>query len=189
MRAQCSLAAVTFAALCALSFAVAAGRPPAPRPLRLDPRDPEPLVAQDYLDLTLALHHGALQVVGVRRGSLPRPQPILRFRGQYQVRLYAGQQLLDLVRFSFPLTGAAGERTVPNMQLDRSLARGVSARTEVRVPFTPQVTRITVLDTRTGSLAPVDLTAWSAPPLRLPADGPKRTSVFAKPAPPATPAP
>lgn len=146
--------------------------------VRLDPRDPEPLVTAAYLDIALAIRRGALRVLQVRRGELPEPRAVPRFRGRFEVRLYAHKRLLDLCRFSFPLTRAAGERTAPNIALDRALARGVSAQTSVRVPFSPQVTRVVVIDTRTGRQVPVDVKRWRPRPSTPAVDAPKRTSVF-----------
>jgi hypothetical protein len=150
--------------------------------------DPPPLTTSGYLDLDLKLAKGKLSVLGIRKGRFPGgARRLPRFRGTYVVLLHSHGALLDVVRFTFPLTGGAGKRTrAPVLQLDQSLARGVSARTRVRVPFDSRVTRILVRDLVTNGQVEVDLRAVR--PTSVPFSPPNlRTSSFSAPGKPRTP--
>ncbi|MCC6746521.1 MAG: hypothetical protein IT371_02620 [Deltaproteobacteria bacterium] len=140
---------------------------PSARPLPAQPGDPAPLVSEEYADAVVALAKGKLRVVRLRKGRLAKPEHLPRFVGRYQVRLYAEKTLRDLVRFNFPLTAPAGEPTLPNLDLNRSMARGVNAEATVRIPIVPGLTHLEILDSRTAARVSFSLKgiAPALPPL------------------------
>lgn len=133
----------------------AAEAPAEPAPVVLASRRPgglsvpRPLITAEYLDLELVLERGGLRPVGLRAGRLARPALLPRYRGPFELRVYAGRQLLDVLGFGFPLTliapaGASDDEA----RLDRALAAGVRARMVVRLPHVPSVTAIELYDSR-----------------------------------------
>lgn len=153
---------------------------PSGRVVVLDRRAPKPMVTRGYLDLRVQLSRGALTVLKVTRGTLPRARPLPRFSGKYHVSLYSHGLLRDRLHFNFPLTAGAGEGP-RNARLDRSLARGVTARTTVRVPFDARINRI-LLGERRSRKPPVkvNLGKLLPPPLPLKTRN-MRTVTFGRP--------
>ena len=132
---------------------------PAGKVIRLLPPSVSlPLVTRTYLDLFLRLKQGRVQTIKVVKGHFPKgPKLIPRFTGRFRVLLYTHGLLRDRLAFNFPLTAGAGEPTALNRNLDRSLARGVSARMRVRVPWDSRITRLEVLDRATKRVVQVSL--------------------------------
>ncbi|MBK6848960.1 MAG: hypothetical protein IPG96_15980 [Proteobacteria bacterium] len=115
-----------------------------------------PLVTEGYLDLELVVEGGLLRPVSLREGRLPRPALLPRYRGPFELRIFAGRELLDVIGFSCALTlsgGGAqgGDATDAEHRLDRALASAVRARTTVRLPFVASVTAIEFYDSRNRS--------------------------------------
>ena len=132
-------------------------RTPTGKVVNLTRGAPKPMVTRGYLDLSVALRRGKLSVLKIKRGALPRPGLIRRFTGRYQVALYTHGLLRDRVFFNFPLTAGAGDPSPLNTRLDRSLARGVSAQTTVRVPFDASINRVLIGARRSKHAVAVDL--------------------------------
>lgn len=128
---------------------------------------PRPMVTRGYLDLSVELKRGKLTVLKVTRGVFPRSRLIPRFSGRYRVLLYSHGLLRDRVSFNFPLTAGAGDPSPLNTRLDRSLARGVSARTSIRVPFDARINRILIKQRKSKTAVKVDLKKLLPPPLPL----------------------
>lgn len=176
------------------------GKPP---PTRIRPQrqvvpkwprkpDPQPLTTTEYLDVDVKLKDARLTVLSVKKGRFPIARQIKRFRGRFEARLYAAGLLLDVVRFDMPLTAAAESQDQPGGtslgdRLGMGLAKGVSARITVRVPFSERVSRVVIHDTLTRKQTPVSLDAVRPPPPRPALPGDLRTSAFKpKPAKPAS---
>ena len=151
--------------------------------------DPQPLTTTEYLDVTVKLHDGKLSVAAVKKGRFPVARQIKRFRGRFEARLYAAGLLLDVVRFDLPLTAAAESQDRPagtslGDRLGMGLAKGVSARTTVRIPFSERVGRVVIHDTLTRKQTPVSLDTVRPPPPKPALPGDLRTRSFGPKPPP-----
>lgn len=128
-------------------------------PLTLGRRKAPPaLITAQYLDVSVELNRSKLSVKQVLKKTFAKGRTAIpRFTGRYQVRVFSRGLLLDVVRFNFPLTGAAGDPSPLNRSLGRGLARGVKARSVVRVPYDGRITRLVVKDGRSGKGVIVEL--------------------------------
>lgn len=121
-----------------------AGRAPSPS-------DPVPLTTKNQWVLDLRWHQGALALRGARRLTLERPTPTARRMGRFAVELWVGRELVDRVRFDFPLLGAdefAGQKRPWNAP--PSFERKLTTSAAVMIPHSERVTRIVVVDRATG---------------------------------------
>jgi len=155
--------------------------------------DPQPLTTSEYLDVSVELHDGKLTVASVKKGRFPVARQIKRFRGRFEARLYAAGLLLDVVRFDLPLTAAAESQDRPGStslgdRLGMGLAKGVSARTTVRIPFSERVSRVVIHDTLTRKQTPVSLDKVRPPAPKPALPGDLRTRSFGPKPPAAKPA-
>jgi hypothetical protein len=156
--------------------------PPKGRPLPRWPQkqpDPTPMVTRGYLDVTVRLEKSKLKVVKIVKGSFVAPKAIApRFGGRFEIKLYGGTQLRDVIRFNLPLT--AGSSDSADL-LGRGLGLGVSAHAVIRVPFDESVTGGVVFDTANKTQVKLELAPFhTKPKLQLPVD-PLRASTFKKP--------
>ena len=111
-------------------------------------KEPKPLTTSQYLDIRLAYHRGKVKVLRVHRASFSKgPRRLPRYAGRHELSLLSHGVLLDLVRFSFPLTAGSGEQTPAQEKLGNDLAKGASAKITVRVPWDDRVTDIVLTDT------------------------------------------
>lgn len=158
--------------LCAAPVGALAGTPgPPPRRYR-EPR----LHTREYLDVTVAKTSKGLKVASVKRGKLKPKEKIRRYHGRFEIRLYTHGLLRDRLHFSFPLTLA--RQTAP-AGLGRALEVGVvKARTQVRVPYAPNLTHLVVVDSRSGDKARHVLAKPKKLDSELRLPGPTRTSSF-----------
>jgi hypothetical protein len=136
--------------------ASAAGSAEAVAPLPLDsaPPDPEALRTADQLEYTLVYENGGTRVASVRRLRLERPVVTARRMGRFAVELWVGRELLDRVRFDFPLLAAEEEpREGARRPLyeTQALTRGPVSVT-VLVPYTERARRAVLVDRATGRL-------------------------------------
>jgi len=141
---------------------------------------PKPMATRGYLDLSVDLRRGKLSVRKITRGSFARARLIRRFTGRYQVLLYSHGLLRDRIAFNFPLTAGAGDPSPLNTRLDRSLARGVSASTSVRVPFDARINRMLIKRRESKKTVKVDLKKLLPPALPLKTRN-MRTVTFGRP--------
>jgi len=117
-------------------------------------KDPKPLTTKQYLDIRLAYHRGKVKVVRVHKANFSKgPTRLVRYAGRFELSLLSHGALLDIVRFSFPLTAGAGERTPAQEKLGTDLAKGASAKITVRVPWDDRVSHIVLTDTGAGMKA------------------------------------
>lgn len=114
------------------------------RPLRLP--KVKPMITREILVLKLARADKGLLVLAKTRATLKKKKQLPRFRGPFEVRIYANALLRDVVTFSFPLTLPAGERTRNNVGLDKALLPKVQAKTTVRIPWAPELTHLVLVD-------------------------------------------
>jgi hypothetical protein len=120
--------------------------------------DPLPLTTRHQWVLDLAYHATEVSLRDARRIALPRPTPTPRMTGRFAVELYVGRELIDRVRFNFPLLGA-GDVGDDGVRWDAppSFERGLSASTAVMIPHSERTTRALVIDRATGRKWPI---AW-----------------------------
>jgi hypothetical protein len=134
------------------------------------PADPPPLVTRRQWVIKLGYKSGQLSFRGAQRLDLPKPLPTPRSFGRFAVELYIGKELIDRVRFDFPLLGAddvGGEPPAGGERLREgppAFAARLSTQVSVTVPLSERATRAVLVDRSSG-------TVWSLPwPLTLPGD-------------------
>ena len=122
--------------------------------------DPEPLRMEDQWDYTLTYRDGAVVVDSVEPIKLEAPVVTVRRMGRFAIELWVGSELLERVRFDFPLVGTQSAddakkdgprpmRDAPRFQVEATL--------DVRVPASPRATRAVLVDRATGKSMPL---AW-----------------------------
>ena len=118
--------------------------------------DPPPLSTRLQWVLDLAYRQGEVSFREARRTTLPRPTPTPRSMGRFAVELYVGRELIDRVRFDFPLLGA-GEIGAQDLTWDDapSFERRLSTSAAVMIPHSERATRALVVDRATGRQWPV----------------------------------
>ena len=149
----------------------------ASKPGKNSKRSLRPMSTAQFVDVTIQRSPSGLKVLAQRHGRLSRSARLPRYAGPFEVLLYSGKRLRDRLHFSFPLTlGGMPGMGVPD--LDRDLARGVTAVTVVRIPYDPSLTHIVVRDVQN----PAEATRGKLrrPPMGLPPKlpGPSRAASF-----------
>ncbi|HEY3494193.1 MAG TPA: hypothetical protein VGK73_05890 [Polyangiaceae bacterium] len=160
--------------------ASAAPASPAPKAGSSAPPDPEALRTRDQVEYTLVYEKGQVRVGSVRRLLFLQPVVTARKMGRYAVELWVGRELLERVRFDFPML-AAEEPDVGQPRPLREpppLTKGPIEAT-VLVPFSARARRAVLLDRATGT--ELELT-W--PPVVTPAPEPVPAPAAAPPAAP-----
>ena len=97
--------------------------------------------------MDLAYQGGAVSLRGARRVDLGKPLKTPRMMGRFAVELYVGRELIDRVRFDFPLLGATEEALDgPTWNEPPSFERQLHTRTAVMVPASDRITRAVLVD-------------------------------------------
>ena len=134
------------------SAASAASAPlPSAAPLTGTSPDPEPLLMAEQWQYQLLFQNGAPSVESFQKQTLPKPVPTPRRMGRFALELWIGHELIDRVRFDFPLIAAEERPGVTRRPLHDapSLAPHAIARIRVSVPASPRATRLVLLDRAT----------------------------------------
>lgn len=105
--------------------------------------DPPALRSSRQYELELRYVRGTVELAGARERNFPQPVVTARRLGRFAVELWIGLELVERVRFDFPLL-AAEESPGP------SLERGLVATQRVLVPATERPTRALLIDRATG---------------------------------------
>lgn len=105
--------------------------------------DPPALRSRVQYELDLRYDRGAVELVDAREVHFPSPVVTARRMGRFAIELWIGLELVERVRFDFPLLGAEEPRDV-------SLEGGLVARQTVLVPATDRPTRALIVDRATG---------------------------------------
>ena len=133
----------------------------------VDPPDPKPLHTRDWIAYEFAYKEGVINLRSQRGERTAKPRDTARVVGRYAVELWIGCELIDRVRFSFPLQAAeqpitASTRHALNEQL--SLTAKANLTRTVLVPFDSRATRAELIDRGTGKRSSL---AWppNLPPL------------------------
>lgn len=142
---------------------------PTQRAIPADLPDPAPLVTQHAYRVTVRYQRGAVSVESVKPFTSAQPVATSRRMGRYAFELWIGRELIDRVRFDFPLLGAA---PAPNTDAAQrpNLAAAADVTRTIRVPVSQRATRARILDRATGVSVPV---SWppshpGQPPLVVP---------------------
>src|SRR6266542_347578 len=132
--------------------------------------DPAALVTRHQWVVDLGYRSGSVLFGGTRRVELAKPLPTPRQMGRFAIELYIGKELIDRVRFDFPLLGA-DELAGGSRRWDSppSFERNLSTRAAVMIPHSERATRVVLVDRATGRL-------WFLPWPFLVGDGGDRKS-------------
>lgn len=129
--------------------------PPA-EPIRCtqDPPDPKPSSSRDWVALEFSYVNGEAKPRASHRLQTPKPRDSARVVGRYAVELWIGCELIDRVRFSFPLQAAetaptTGKRHALHEQ--PSLTAHAELRATVLVPLSERATRAELVDRGAGT--------------------------------------
>jgi len=141
--------------------------------------DPEPLSQRARWSYPIVYDRGQIRVGQPEPMCLPRPQPTPRRIGRFAFELWVGRELIDRVRFDFPLLASEEPPTGPRRPLRETprFAPGAHVSVTLGVPASERASAARILDRATGESIAV---TW---PPRSP-DGVTRPH----PCPPAAPA-
>jgi hypothetical protein len=117
------------------------------------PPDPEALRQERQFEYSIKYEKGKVSVANVRGVRFPQPVVTARSMGRFAIELWIGHELVERVRFDFPLVAA---EEVPHgkrrpLHEPPSFAAGVVAVRTVLVPASERATRAILLDRATGS--------------------------------------
>jgi hypothetical protein len=147
--------------------------------------DPEPLRQQKQYEYELAYERGEVSVKRVRPLNYPQPVVTARRMGRFAIELWIGRELVDRVRFDFPLLAAdepAAEGRREKLHAAPNLGDGASASRVVLVPAAERARRAVLIDRATGAATELP---W--PPDRAPAASAATAEPARPEAPPARP--
>jgi len=101
---------------------------------------------------------GALRVDPPQLECLPRPAASARRMGRFAFELWLGGELIERIRFDFPLLAAEVPRTGEHapMRQEPSFAPGARVSVTVRVPASARAVRAHILDRASGQTTAVD---------------------------------
>jgi len=118
--------------------------------------DPEPLKSKTQWELELSYDHGAVSLSSATRREFETPVATARRMGRFAVELWIGHELIDRVRFDFPLVMNAPPREGPRdlSEQVRFDSNTTSSQT-VLVPDSPRATRVVVVDRASGQETPL----------------------------------
>lgn len=143
--------------------------PPPSAPPRGSPPDPEPLrIAQQY-EFHVIWDDYRVRVQSVRPVTFRQPIVTERRMGRFALELWVGHELIERVRFDFPLLAAEDPTPGKRRPLhEPPTFAGSTLQAKVLVPASPRARRAVIVDRATGNetaLAwpPVPTSASKAP--------------------------
>lgn len=143
--------------------------------------DPEPLVERAWWSYPVTYDRGTIVVGEPELVCVPRPLPTPRRIGRFAFELWLGRELVDRLRFDFPLLATeepAGTGRRPLHETPR-FAPGARVSVTLRIPASERATGARVLDRATGDTLVVNWPPRSsngaARPRECPAAGPSIT--------------
>jgi hypothetical protein len=115
--------------------------------------DPEPLVMDRYWEYEVVYDRGRVSVASVRPLRYAKPVATPRYVGRFAIELWIGRELVDRVKFDFPVIAADDVRTESRRPLAEppSLAAGARVDRRILVPASARATRAELVDRATGS--------------------------------------
>jgi hypothetical protein len=125
--------------------------PPSAPPLSGSAPDPEPLLMAEQWQYQLLFQNGAPSVEKVEKQILKKPISTPRRMGRFALELWIGRELIERVRFDFPLIAAEETPGVTRRPLHDapSLVPNATARIRVSLPASPRATRLVLVDRAT----------------------------------------
>ncbi|HYP78001.1 MAG TPA: hypothetical protein VER12_18645 [Polyangiaceae bacterium] len=130
--------------------------PPAPTAPQLagSAPDPMPLSMAEQWRFQLLFQNGAPSVEHVDKQILPKPVSTPRRMGRFALELWIGRELIDRVRFDFPLIAAEETPGVTRRPLhdSPSLVPHAISRIIVSLPASPRATRLVLVDRATEKI-------------------------------------
>ncbi len=145
---------------------------PAPA-VNSDLPDPKGQSYESFFRYTLQFAQGDVSVLSTKSVAMKHPTTAPRKMGRFAVELFVGSELLERVRFDFPLLGAAraGE--------EDPIEKGLTTQMELLVPLVERATWARVLDRKTRKTYPLSWPPGSklslSPPGVAPGAGPGET--------------
>lgn len=138
--------------------------------------DPEPLRQKEQWRYEIVYERGELRVASVKSMVFPHPVVTARQMGRYALELWIGHELIDRVRFDFPMLAAEEPRLKQRprpVSEPPTLGAAVSVSKTILVPASPRATRAVLVDRATGETLdlpwPPNAPAESAPRASTPA--------------------
>jgi len=121
-----------------------------PRAFTSDPPDPQPLRLADQYEYTLHFEDAKIRLVGLRRVRFPKPIVTARRMGRYAFELWIGHELVERVRFDFPLLAASEAPDTTRHKLYETPAlTGGPYTVTVLVPAAPRARSARLVDRAT----------------------------------------
>jgi len=122
------------------------------------PPDPTPLTERAWWVYPVTYDRGTLRVEPPALECLTRPAASARRMGRFAFELWLGAELIERIRFDFPLLAAEVPRTGEHgpLRQEPSFAPGARVSVTVRVPASPRALRAHILDRATGQTTEVD---------------------------------
>lgn len=119
--------------------------------------DPPPLSQRAQWLFTVDYDRGTLHVRAPAFECLDKPQPTGRLLGRFAFELWLGHELIERLRFDFPLLATETPRSEPRRPLREppSFAPGARVSTSLRIPASPRATSARILDRATGDVVAV----------------------------------
>ncbi len=119
--------------------------------------DPAPLTTRHHYELDVQYDKGTIHVVAVRAVTTGKPVTTQRTMGRFAFELWIGPELIDRVRFDFPLLGAEEPHgDVIPLHAPVSLAAAAQVSRTLRVPASERATSARIIDRATGEETEVD---------------------------------
>lgn len=133
--------------------------------------DPTPLEVQRHWEYMFRYSQGRVVVASVRPLLFDSPIAAPRHMGRFAVELWIGRELIERIRFDFPLLGAevpAPEGEPRPLREPPKFGPGADVERRVLVPASSRATRAVLVDRATGTVTPLP---W---PPDSPLAGPKQ---------------
>lgn len=115
--------------------------------------DPKPLVSKKQWKLAFVYREGAIELLKAEPVELDKARATPRRMGRFAVELLVGEELIDRVRFDFPLLGAdewAGQKRP--REAPPSFEKKLTTRATVMIPHSERATRVRLVDRATGEV-------------------------------------
>jgi hypothetical protein len=161
---------------------------PPPPPLSGSAPDPDPLALREQWQYALLYEGGNVSVEHVEKRTSPKPVATVRHMGRFALELWIGHELIDRVRFDFPLIAA---ETTPGsgrhpLHDAPSLGPHAIARMSVLIPASPRATRLVLVDRASGKAQEIPWPPDREPsaPSAVPSAAPSASALPTKPSAP-----
>lgn len=137
--------------------ATPAGAEPDQRSAHGDLPDPQPLLQRAWWSYPITYDRGTITAGVPQLVCLPRPQATARRIGRFAFELWLGRELVDRLRFDFPLLATEAPAPVSPRPIHDTprFAPGARVSVVLRVPASERATRASILDRATGEVLDV----------------------------------